>query len=96
MTHFGAPEPEGGLDGSGESDPTLSGVDNPTSSEYDSHGKTEIRTRRGYRFVPSNTDYPVVDSDGVHVTKEIAEEIVAESNSYDGQVFIVTDDEKED
>lgn len=49
-------------------------------------GTTVVATRRGYEFVPSNQDIGVITADGVTVTTEQAEAIVAESN---GRVSII-------
>lgn len=86
------------LDGDGHN---VTGLDeqfettaNVQQEDYETKGRTTVATRRGYRFVPTNKDLPVVTSTGLKVTAEEAEALVSESK---GLVSIVTNDEnKED
>jgi len=64
---------------------------NVAAEDYKTRGQTTVATRRGYRFVPSNKDLPVVTDQGVKMTKEDAEAAVAESN---GRAFIVSNDDE--
>lgn len=57
--------------------------------EYKTQGQTRVATRHGYAFRPSNQDLPEITSDGVNVTKDQAAEVLAESDQYDGHVFLV-------
>lgn len=85
------------LDGDGHNvvDPTESG--NVPAEDFDTKGKTTVATRRGYAFNPSNKDLPQITSAGVKMTKDQADEVVAESANSKAAAFIVSDDEnKED
>lgn len=61
--------------------------------EYTTRGQTVVATRRGYRFASSNKDLPVITSDGIKMTKDEADAVVAES---DGFASIVTNESEED
>lgn len=82
------------LDGDGRN---VTGVaeqfDNVPEDGYTTKGQTTVATRRGYRFVPSNKDLPVVTSAGLKMTKDEAEAVVAESG---GLASIVTNNESEE
>lgn len=66
--------------------------DNP-AEDYETKGRTTVATRRGYRFVSSNPDLPVVTYTGVKMTKEEADSLVTEA---DGLVHIVNPTENEE
>lgn len=63
---------------------------NITPEHYETRGQTTVATRRGYAFVPSDKNVPVITAEGVQVTKDQADAIVNESN---GRVHIVEDQE---
>jgi len=67
--------------------------ENVSAEYYDTRGQTTVATRRGYAVVPTNKDLPMVTSEGVKMTKEQADAVVAESN---GRAFLVSDDENEE
>ena len=69
--------------------------DRPAAEDYDSKGQTTVATPFGYAFVSSDQSLPVVTHQGVNVTKEQADAIVAESDENDGKVYVRTDDEGE-
>lgn len=79
------------------SDETVSlaqpGVENVSAEEYTTQGKTTVATRRGYRFVPSNKDLPMITHDGIRVTADEADALVEES---DGLVYKVLADENKE
>ena len=52
---------------------------NVSSEDYTTRGQTVVATRRGYRFTPEDKSIPVITRDGVKVTKEQADALVAES-----------------
>lgn len=72
---------------------------NVDAEDYESRGKTTVATPRGYRFASANKDIPVIDSTGIKVTREVAAEVLAESDQHNGKVFVVeatdADDETE-
>lgn len=82
------------LDGDGRN---VVGLDeqfeNVSADEYETRGQTTVATRRGYRFVPSDKEIPIITSDGVKMGKEDADKVVAESR---GRVFIVEPKNEED
>lgn len=73
-------------------DEPVTPAENVSPEEYSTKGKTTVATRRGYAFVSSNRDLPVITHDGVQMTAEEADFVVAES---DGEVEIRTDQEGE-
>lgn len=85
------------LDGDGRNvtglDEQFTSSDNVKQEEYETRGQTTVVARRGYAFNPSDKDIPTITSDGLKVTKEEAEKIVAES---EGVVSILRDDENEE
>ena len=72
--------------------------DNTPESEYETRGKTTVATRRGYRFVPSDKDLPVIHSGGVKVTAEVAAQLIEEAGGEDNRtgLHIVTDNNEEE
>jgi hypothetical protein len=68
------------------------GEDNVDFDEYTTQGKTTVATRRGYRFVPSDKDLPVITHAGVKVTSDQATQLIDES---DGLVRKVDPDNEE-
>lgn len=62
---------------------------------YETRGKTTVATRPGYAFQPSDKGLPVITHTGVRMTKEQAEQVVAESTSTRAGVHIVTSEEEE-
>lgn len=56
------------------------GQENVDPDEYSTQGKTTVATRRGYRFVPSDKDLPVITHAGTKVTAEQADALIEESN----------------
>lgn len=67
--------------------------ENAMPEDYDTKGQTTVATRRGYAFAPSNKAIPVITEAGIKMTREQADEVVAESDRSDGKVFIVEDKE---
>src|SRR5690348_2338130 len=70
------------------------------TEETRGRGQTRIATNHGYAFRP-NADHGVdfdVTADGVYVTKDQADAIMAEANAAygDGFVHVVTDDEDDE
>lgn len=82
------------LDGDGSN---VTGVDeqfeNVSQADYETRGQTTVATRRGYRFVPSDKEIPVITSAGVKVTAEQAEELVEASKNTSAAVHVVKDKE---
>jgi hypothetical protein len=68
------------------------GVSNPAPGEFESRGRTLVRTKYPYQFASNNTDLPVVTRDGVRVNREQADALVTES---DGLVFVDNTDKEE-
>lgn len=54
--------------------------DNVSAEDYSTQGKTTVATRRGYRFVPSDKDLPVITHEGINVTAEQADALEEESD----------------
>lgn len=83
--------------GAGVIEDVAEGFDNVRAEDFETGGRTTVATPLGYAFAPSNTDVPVITHAGVKMTKEQAEEVVAESDSVNGRAYIVTanDDESE-
>lgn len=77
----------------GEFTPFGESTGNITLEHYDTQGRTTVATRRGYRFAPSDKALPVVTHRGVKMSKDAADEVVAESN---GVVHVVEDIDEED
>lgn len=66
---------------------------NINPAEFDTAGRTRVATPIGYRFASNDKALPVVDSDGVKMTREQADAVIAES---DNLVFLVDNDENEE
>lgn len=79
----------------GDAEDLTSAYDNVQREDYNMRGRTTVATPRGYAFVPSDTDVPVVTHEGVTVTAEQAEAIVAESDVLKGRAFIVNPNEED-
>lgn len=79
----------------GDYEPFDDATGNVKSEYYETRGKTTVATRRGFVFVPSDKSLPVITPDGVNMTKDEAEEVVAEAASTRAGVHIVTGSEDE-
>lgn len=71
-------------------------ADHVKPEEYETNGRTTVATPLGYAFVSADKDIPVVTHEGIKVTKEVAETLVAESDEINGRVFIVAPDDTEE
>lgn len=72
---------EGPQSGESQTD-AASAQGRPSSEDYTSTGTTVVKTRRGHRVVPSNTDLPVVDEQGVKMSADNAKAVVGEFPDY--------------
>lgn len=62
-----------------------------TGEPYQTRGQTRLATRHGQIFVSSNEDLPQITSEGVNMTADEAEAVLAEAATVgiDGLVFKV-------
>ena len=71
--------------------------DNVPESEYETRGQTTVATRRGYRFVPSDKELPVIHSGGVKMSREAADALLDEAGDAGDRVGLhIVDDNEED
>lgn len=73
-------------------DPDVTGSTEPVTQagdEYKTQGRTRLATHDGYAFRSSDQDLPEITPEGINVTKEQADAVLAESATYDGHVFLV-------
>lgn len=51
-------------------------------ADYKTRGTTHVKARRGYKVEPTDKTLPVIDENGINVTKDQADALMDEAGQY--------------